>query len=94
MDEDEIISDMSPDAVRRVGDEIPTEAVVRAVATVRGVDPLDLPPLDGVLDGEALDDLFDDTFAGLPRDGGLLIFEYCDCRVAVGPDEVRVDADD
>ncbi|NHN58931.1 MULTISPECIES: HalOD1 output domain-containing protein [Halorussus] len=94
MDETDTLFDTSPDAVRRVGDETPTVAVVRAVASVRGADPLDLPPLDGVLDPDALDRLFDGTSADLPRDGGLVAFEYCDCTVAVGPDEVRIVDDD
>jgi len=38
---------------------MPTEAVVRAVATVRGVDPIDLrTPLFEAIDPDALDRLF------------------------------------
>jgi hypothetical protein len=72
--------------------EQPSEAVVRAVAEVRGCDPVELPPLNGALDPDALDDLFEDTVGGRPRRGGRLAFEYADCRVNVlGGEKIRVE---
>ena len=51
---------------------MPTEAVVRAVATVRGVDPTDLrTPLFEVIDPDALDRLFES-----PADDLTVSFQY------------------
>jgi hypothetical protein len=63
--------------------ERPSETVVRAVSEVRECDPIELPPLNGALDPDALDELFDDTVSGRSRRGGHLAFEYADCRVDV-----------
>ncbi|WP_276281813.1 HalOD1 output domain-containing protein [Halorussus caseinilyticus] len=84
---------------RHVGDSAPSEAVVRTVAEARDCEPTDLPPLNGTIDPDALDDLFDDTMSGGRREGGHAVFDYCDCTVALlGPDDVVVevtpDADD
>ena len=50
----------------------PTDAVVRAVATVRDVDPIDLDlPLFTAVDPDALDRLFDS-----PADGLSVTFHY------------------
>lgn len=40
------------------GDRTPAEAIVDAVATAAGVDPLDLPPLYEMVDPDAVDRLF------------------------------------
>lgn len=40
-----------------VGDRSPTLAVLESVATVKGVDPLSLPPLGSHTDSDALDQL-------------------------------------
>ena len=90
MDEDEVFCDVDPNRARRIGDEPPSETVVRIVAEARSCDPLDLPPLHDVVDPDALDDLFGDEGAGRPR-GGRLAFEYGGCTVAlVDSNEVRV----
>ena len=91
MDESEILVDVDPDEARRVGDDLTSEAVVRAVADVRNLDPIDLPPLHGVIDPDALDALFADTIAGSSREGRL-VFEYGGCTVALrSPDRILVD---
>ncbi|UPV74027.1 hypothetical protein M0R89_15995 [Halorussus limi] len=78
-----------------VGDSPPSEAVVLAVADARGCDPLDLPPLNGALDPDALDSLFGDRVSGRARTGGRVTFEYADCTVTVtGTRDVFVDATD
>jgi hypothetical protein len=81
--------------VREVADERPSEAVVPAIAETRGCDPTELPPLNDVLDPDALNDLFADTAGGHYRRDGHLTFEYTDCRVVVlGGEKVRVEVDD
>ncbi|MFC7080344.1 HalOD1 output domain-containing protein [Halorussus caseinilyticus] len=54
---------------RHVGDSAPSEAVVRTVAEARDCEPTDLPPLNGTIDPDALDDLFDDTMSGVAAKG-------------------------
>ncbi len=39
-------------------DDLPTTAIIDAVAEAAGVDPLDLPPLFDLVDADALDQLF------------------------------------
>jgi hypothetical protein len=80
---------------REVLGERPSEAVLFAIAEVRGCDPTDLPPLNGVIDPEALDDLFSVTAGGDSRCGGRLAFEYADCRVVVlGGERVHIQKSD
>jgi len=75
---------------RRVDDGPPSEAVVETLADALDRDPLDLPPLNDVLDPDALDALFADTPGGTVREGAF-VFECCGCTVAVlGSDEVGV----
>lgn len=60
----------------------PTTAIVRAVATVRGVDPTDLQrPLFEAVDPDALDALFDSNL-----DGMSVSFEYHGHRVELRGD--------
>lgn len=70
-------------------DREPTEsstAVVEAVASAKGVDEVDLPPLNDAVDPDALNALFK------PRDDpeGLVTFTYADCEVTVFSND-RVD---
>lgn len=58
-------------------------AVVRAVSAVDGRDPCSLPPLTGVLDPDALNDIFDVQANGERRTGGQVSFIYSHCRVTV-----------
>lgn len=37
---------------------VPSEAVVRAIAQAKGIDPLEMPTLYEILDPDALDELF------------------------------------
>lgn len=95
MDESEILSGSDAAQERTYDGMTPTEAVVDAVAEVHDCEPTDLPPLNDVLDSEALDGLFTDTPGGRTRRDGHLHFRYCDCIVVVsGSGEVVVDAND
>lgn len=60
-----------------------SEAVLSAVATATGRDPLDLPPLYSVLDPDALDSLFTRRLHGRHRQDATVRFEYVGCRVSV-----------
>ena len=64
-------------------DELLSTAVVRAVSAVEGRKPLDLPPLAGVLDTDALDVLFAADGTGEPKSGGRLSFVYSESRVTI-----------
>ena len=68
-------------------------AVVTAIATKRGVEPTELPPLYESIDPDALDALFAPTRSGGPR-RGRLEFTYDGHEVAVdcGSDlEITID---
>lgn len=76
-------------------DERPSQAVVRAVATLTNTPVLDLEPLfDAVdpdcLDGLAADDRATDGRADESRAGPTVTFPYAGCTVTVKPGEVRV----
>lgn len=62
-----------------------THAVVETVAEAENVDPLDLDPLYGVIDPDALEELFTAT-AGSPRSSGKITFEYHGHTVVVSND--------
>ncbi|MDG5778319.1 HalOD1 output domain-containing protein [Haloarculaceae archaeon H-GB2-1] len=62
----------------------PSQAVVEAVAEADGTDPETLtPPLNDVVDPDALDRLFDDRTEDSPRDSGHLTFLYHGYMVVV-----------
>ena len=61
----------------------PTQAVTEAVADFHDCHPTELPPLNEVLDPDALDLLFADDLSGRSRRGGHLVFHYADCTVTV-----------
>ena len=44
---------------RKDGSETPAEAIINAVSTAAGVDPLELPPLYDFIDLDALNDLIE-----------------------------------
>ena len=95
MDEREMLPGSDAVEERSIDDMTPTEAVVDAIAEVHDCEPTDLPPLNDVLDSEALDGLFTDTPGGHTRRDGHLQFRYCDCTVIVlGSGKVVVDAND
>lgn len=54
--------------------------VITEVAEVRGISPIDAPPLYDTIDPEALDALF----AGQDRTSGQVSFRYNGCTVTVG----------
>lgn len=63
--------------------EAVSTAVVRAVSAVVGREPCSLPPLEAVLDPDALDALFGPLPDGETRLGGRVSFVYSHCRVTV-----------
>lgn len=60
---------------RYTEDERPTEAVVRAITAVNGVEPTDLDPLYETVDPEALDRLLGSPVVGDP-DGEVVVRFY------------------
>lgn len=56
-------------------------SVIDSVASVRGTDPLSLPPLHGTIDTDALVALLDST--GADADVVTVEFEYAGCRIVV-----------
>ena len=73
------------------GTEPLSRTVYGAVAEVKGVDPLDLPPLAQVIDGESLD-----KFVAQSSDKVTfsIQFEYAGCRVTITETEVSIDSKD
>ncbi|MFC4544545.1 HalOD1 output domain-containing protein [Halosolutus amylolyticus] len=66
----------------------PSQAVVEAVATVKGVQPEELGPpeyesLHEVVDPDALDAIFADRPGNASRPGGSVSFTYCGHRITV-----------
>lgn len=62
----------------------PSERVVEAVADAEDADPLDLPPLFGVIDPDALDSLFSSRLGTSPV--GEVSFSYGGYDVTVAAD--------
>lgn len=58
-------------------------AVLRAVSAIEGREPLDLPPLAGVLDPDALDMLFATYGDAEQPQSGRISFEFSKSRVTV-----------
>lgn len=80
------------------GAERPIEAVssnvVAAVATAKDVDPIDLPPLYGAIDPDALERLFRSMGPGIESAVARVSFTFAACEVVVyGPDHVTVTPD-
>lgn len=73
----------------------PSEAVYTAVAVATGQSPLDIDPLAGVIDPDALDAMLDagdrPSSPGSTPSGVTVSFDYCGCRVTVTRRAVRVD---
>lgn len=65
-------------------DETPSEAVINAVASLTGDDPLEMDPLSGAIDPDALDGLFQDgEYGGRPPE---VQFSFNGCQVLVRGD--------
>lgn len=62
------------------GDSVPSEAVVRTVAQAKGVGPLEMPSLYGIVDPEALDTIFKGG------GGSYVEFPFCGYTVTVVSD--------
>ena len=60
--------------------------VCSVVAAVENCSPLDLTPLTGVIDPDALD-----TFLAEKTATNAVAFEYCGYKVTATPDEIRVE---
>ena len=70
-----------------------TAVVVEAIATLKGVDELRLPPLYDAIDTDALDALFAPSANGTPRREVKVSFTYDSCRVVIeGGETVTVRA--
>jgi hypothetical protein len=69
---------MNPPVPHRSAEEprSPSDTVVQVVAEAKGVSPIDLPPLQDVVDGDALNAVIE-SFEGDPRGGlGSVTFTY------------------
>lgn len=64
-------------------DESVSMAVVRAVSAVEGRDVRLLPPINTVVDPDALDALFASQSDGRTRSGGRVTFVYSRCEITV-----------
>lgn len=62
-----------------------SRTVIESIATAKGVSPLDLQPLIGAVDPDALDKLFL-GMDGLPRSEGSLRFAFAGCEILVQSD--------
>jgi len=67
------------------GDDV-SLAVVGAVATFRGIKPIDLPPLTEAVNPDALNRLFRVRANGAPRTTGSVSFRYAATEVTVHAD--------
>ena len=66
-------------------DESPSHGVIRAIATVKGVDPTDVDPLYDFIDPDALNTMFDDTTEA--RESDLRVsFRIEDSKIEVSGD--------
>ncbi|MFC7213305.1 HalOD1 output domain-containing protein [Saliphagus sp. GCM10025334] len=64
-------------------DELPSEAVVEAVAAATGSTSESIPPLYEVVDPEALDQLFVPTSQGTSLRTGVVEFQFHGCDVTI-----------
>lgn len=64
----------------------PSERVVEAVADAEDADPLDLPPLFGAIDPDALDSLFSSRLGSGASPIGEVSFSYGGYEVTVSAD--------
>ncbi len=92
MDRDTTTSTLATDPAARPGattvernpDQLPILSVATAVADVTGEDPMSLPPLQEVIDGDMLDRLFAARPNGKERRSPTVVtFHYAGCRVYV-----------
>lgn len=73
----------SPHTIEIAGEEQPSEAVVRGVATVTGRSVLDITPLFESVDPDALDALFERLPDRTTRSPGRIVFPLDGCMVSV-----------
>ena len=83
---------MTPDQPKSYevrADESTSEAVIRAVSTVRGVDPVDMDAcLYDAIDPAVLDAVFETAETDTPDENRRLIFTFDGCEVEVRSDGV------
>lgn len=73
-------------------EESMTVRVVDEVASLEGVNPLELPPLYDTIDADTLEALFTDSVTGGVRENIRVEFDYCGYEVVVkGPDDIQID---
>ena len=77
---------ISTDAVQATDSEPASQAVVAAVATETGRDPIELRPLYEVFDPDALDALFESSRTGRGAASTRVEFTYAGCEVCVRGD--------
>ena len=70
------------------GTEPLSRTVYGAVAEAKGVDPLDLPPLAQVIDGESLDKFVAQSSDNLTFS---IQCEYAGCRITITETEISID---
>lgn len=79
----ESMTETAANAVRtNCRDGNPSESVVLAVAEAKDADPLEIEPLNSVVDADALNKLFPTPVDGA-QGAGELRFTMADCQVAV-----------
>ncbi|WP_267643209.1 HalOD1 output domain-containing protein [Haloarchaeobius amylolyticus] len=57
--------------------------VIKTVASVRNLDPLDLPPLTDTVNPDALESIFQPPGRETPNPNGYVSFTYAECAVVV-----------
>jgi len=84
------VADVSPDVETfrydPTADRSLAIAIVEAVSTVSGTDPMELSPLYSAIDPDVVDSLFEGETPDAPPDDWRLAFEYESLRVRVDGD--------
>lgn len=70
-------------------DETPSLSIVTAVAEATNQSPVEMEPLTGRIDPDALDKVL--STSGHKESSVTIAFEYCGCQVTVTPGDVRID---
>lgn len=73
--------------VERSMDEVPvSDRVITAVADAKDMEPMELDPLYGAIDPDALDALYEQSGLDRTRSPKQLKFTYCGCEVVIDND--------
>lgn len=88
----QIHSDASDEYTTELGDSL-AESIVFAVSALTDTNPVEMEPLHGIVDVDALEELFAPKADGTPRGDGIVSFTYCGCEVTVrGSERVYVES--